>query len=356
MDRPPVLKTLLKRGTLVAAANWQVVAAQFVAETAFKIVLAIPLVGGALLVVLLVGGDIVELAGRDVRSTISTIAGALAAQPGALILFFIALGLAVVGGSSFVFFVKGGTVNVLVAADRMAGPIERRPVGMEALRRASAFSIEVFMDGSLNLFGRYLRVGLGLMVGYVLSAGAYLAVIFGIYQRMAEGRGFAAWSLAAALCSIVLVVWIAVVNLLYLVVQVAIAADDCDVGTALVRVGRFLRAKGGEVIAVFAVVFVLVMLATAVSVLATAGLSLIAFVPLAGIAVLPLQAAAWLLRGLVFQYLGLTALSAYLAQYRSFRESAPVGRTAGNVAEAANRSASEETAPVPAIHRYVSGR
>ena len=332
MDRPPALKTLLKRGTLIAAANWQVVAAQFVAETAFKIVLAIPLVGGVLLVVLLVGGDIVELAGGDVRATISTIAGALAAEPGALILFFLALGLAVVGGSGFVFFIKGGTVKVLVAADRVAGPIERAPLSLEALGRASAFSIDVFMDGSLGLFGRYLRLGLALIVGYVLSGAAYLAVIFGIYQRTTEGRAFLPWSLAAAVCSIALVVWIALINLLYLLIQVAVAADDCGVRTALVRVGRFLRAKGRQVIAVFAVVFVLVMLATAVSILATAGLSLIAFVPLAGIAVIPLQAVAWLLRGFVFQYLGLTALGAYLAQYRSFRETAPAGDAASGLA------------------------
>jgi hypothetical protein len=31
---------------------------------------------------------------------------------------------------------------------------------------------------------------------------------------------------------------------------------------------------------------------------------------------LPLQAAAWLIRGLVFQYLGLLTLSAYQTQYR----------------------------------------
>jgi hypothetical protein len=34
--------------------------------------------------------------------------------------------------------------------------------------------------------------------------------------------------------------------------------------------------------------------------------------------VLPLQVAAWLLRGFVFQYLALTALGAYLTQYRHY--------------------------------------
>jgi hypothetical protein len=119
---------------------------------------------------------------------------------------------------------------------------------------------------------------------------------------------------------VALVVWIALVNLVYLLTQMAIAADDSDVRAACFRVWAFLRVQGRQVIAVFAVVFIVVMFATAVSLVATAGLSFISFVPLAGIAVLPLQAAAWLVQGFVFQYLGLTALGAYLAQYRTFSD------------------------------------
>jgi hypothetical protein len=33
---------------------------------------------------------------------------------------------------------------------------------------------------------------------------------------------------------------------------------------------------------------------------------------------MPLQIAAWLMRGIVFQYLALTALGAYLTQYRHY--------------------------------------
>jgi len=58
--------------------------------------------------------------------------------------------------------------------------------------------------------------------------------------------------------------------------------------------------------------------ATVVSLIATTSLGLIAFVPLAGLAVVPLQLLAWLFRGLVFQYLGLSALSAYLTLYRRY--------------------------------------
>ena len=49
--------------------------------------------------------------------------------------------------------------------------------------------------------------------------------------------------------------------------------------------------------------------------LAWSGVGLIAFVPLAGLAVFPLQLAALVLRGLVFEYLGLTALAAYTTLY-----------------------------------------
>ena len=72
----------------------------------------------------------------------------------------------------------------------------------------------------------------------------------------------------------------------------------------------------------------LVALATVASILATAGLGLIAFVPLVGLAVLPLQLAGWLLRGFVFQYLALTALGAYLTQYRHYLRGGAAARDA----------------------------
>jgi hypothetical protein len=41
-------------------------------------------------------------------------------------------------------------------------------------------------------------------------------------------------------------------------------------------------------------------------------------VPLVGLAVFPLQIAALVLRGLAFEYLGLTALGAYLTLYQGY--------------------------------------
>ena len=77
---------------------------------------------------------------------------------------------------------------------------------------------------------------------------------------------------------------------------------------------------------IFGVVLLFVALATVASILATAGLGLIAFVPLAGFVVFPLTAAGWLLRGFVFQYLALTALGAYLTQYRHYLRGAAADR------------------------------
>ena len=68
----------------------------------------------------------------------------------------------------------------------------------------------------------------------------------------------------------------------------------------------------------FLLVLALVVGATGASLLATAALGLVAFVPFVGLAALPLQLLAWLLRGLVFQYLGLTSVGAYLKLYRAF--------------------------------------
>ena len=84
-----------------------------------------------------------------------------------------------------------------------------------------------------------------------------------------------------------------------------------------------MRSSLREVAGIFGVVLVFVALATVASILATAGLGLIAFVPLAGFVVFPLTAAGWLLRGFVFQYLALTALGAYLTQYRHYLRGAP---------------------------------
>ena len=308
------LKLLLKRGALLAAANWPAVAIQFVAETTFQMLLAVPVIGAAILVAVLLGANLGELLQGTLRDIFTTIASALMAEPGAFVAFVAAFAVVLLGGSILMFLVKGGIVDVLVAAHRAAGPIEREPITFETFHSALTFTLPRFGGGCARLFRRYLALGLALMAVYAVSGGAYLA--FAVYgYRAAAGRFVLGWTFIAAIAAVLLVVWITVVNLLYLLTQVAVAVDDVGPADGFVAVLRFIRAAFRELLGVAGVVLAMVVAATLVSALAWSGVGLIAFVPLVGLAVIPLQLAALLIRGLVFEYLGLTALGAYVTLY-----------------------------------------
>ena len=314
------LKLLLKRGALLAGANWATVAIQFVAETTFQVLLAVPIVGAAVLVAVLLGADLADLLRGSLREIFTTIASALMSEPTALVAFITAFTVVLMGGSVLMFLVKGGTIDVLLAANAAAGPIERRPITLETYRAASRFTLARFTDGCARLFRPYLSVGLSLMLVYVLSGGAYLAfVVYG--YRAVEGRALLiGWTFIAALSAAALFVWITIVNLLYLLVQIALAVEGGGLVEASRHVARFVYAEFRELVGVFLVVLVLVIAATFASALAWSGVGLIAFVPLVGLAVFPLQIAALLVRGLIFEYLGLTALGAYVTLYAGYVE------------------------------------
>ena len=322
------LKALLKRGGLIVAANWQVVLVQFIAESTFRLLLAVPVIGGVFLVALTLGSSLQDLLVGDLRQIVATVIEALLAHPIALVSFITSFLLALVGGSSFMFLVKGGTVSVLVAAERAADDIERPPLRASSLKRASKFTVERFTAACTVLFTRYMWLGLGLLAVYGLTGAVYLALIFGGYLLVGETGLLLGWTFLAAAASSGLIVWITLVNLLYLLVQVVIAVDNLSVGAAIRQVGAFLQARLRDVTLVFCVVLGLVVVATVASILATAGLGLVGFVPLVGLAVFPLQMAAWLVRGVVFQYLGLTALAAYVSLYQTYRDNQ--ARAAGN--------------------------
>jgi hypothetical protein len=320
------LKPTLKRGALLAAANWPLVIVQFVAESVFKIALAVPVIGGILMVGLMLGGDVSDLMAGDLRARVTGVAAELLETPVALAAFLLAFGVVLIGGSALLFLVKGGTVSVLAEAERGAEPVEESPLDLDAMDRARRFSTELFIRGCERLFPRYLRLGLTLIAVYGITGAAYLVVVLGGYQWAGNPGVFVGWTVVATLFSGSLIVWITIVNLFYLLLQMIIAVDDVNVRTAFGRVFHFLGGAFREVAGVFGVILLLVLAATAVSILAAAGFGLIAFVPFASIIVLPLQLAAWLLRGLIFEYIGLTALGAYLTRYRHFsgRTPAPV--------------------------------
>lgn len=315
------MKLLLKRGALLAAANWQAVAIQFAAQTTFQVLLAVPLIGAAILVALILGGDAANLLPGSMREIFTTVTNALMSQPLALVAFMAAFSIVLLGGSVLMFLVKGGTVDVMLAASEAAGAIEREPLTFRTLQSAARFSVPRFVNGCSRLFRRYLVLGLGLMIVYGLSGAGYLAFVAFGYRLAGDRALIIGWTLVAALSAVALVVWITVVNLVYLLLQIAAAAEGADeVGRpALLRsLARFVRAEYRELGGVFLVVFGMVIAATFASALAWSGVGLIAFVPLVGLAVFPLQIAALLLRGLVFEYIGLTAMGAYVTLYQRY--------------------------------------
>jgi hypothetical protein len=243
------------------------------------------------------------------------------ASPIALAAFVAAALLVLVGGSVLTFVVKGGTVALLAEAERVAGAIERPPLRLESLRRASVVAIDPFLDGCRRLWRRYVRIGFGLLVMYALTAAVYLAIVFGGYAIAGNSAILLGWTVAAAIASSVLIVWITLLNFFYLMTQMVVAIEDVSVRKGVRMALAFVWGHLREVAGVFGVVLVMVVIATAASILATAGLGLIAFVPLVGLAVLPLQLAAWLVRGIVFEYLALAALGAYLSHYRWYHSS-----------------------------------
>ena len=130
------LKLTLKRGALVAAANWPLTIVQAVADSLFKLLVAAPLLGGIFLVALVVGAEPVTLMSLEWRDLATTIAASLLSKPIVLMTWVAALGVVVAGGSLFVFLIKGGAVSVLVRGEREAGPIEQPPLLPDVVAQA----------------------------------------------------------------------------------------------------------------------------------------------------------------------------------------------------------------------------
>ncbi len=310
------LKFSLKRGALVTAANWQVVVVQFVADTLFKTLLAVPIVGGLVLVALVVGGDSVEMLRLEPSQILATMVGVLLAQPFALAAFLIALGLILCGGSVLMFAVKAGSVTVLLAGDRAAGPIEQPPLRLSSLTQANQATVEQFTTGVRALFSRYLQLGVALTVVYAVLAGSYIALVFGPPATAAlDGP------LAVTLASLALILAVTLVNFIYLLLQIVVATEDCGVWAAVPHVARLLRRRSKAMAQVLVSILALMLMTTGVSFLATAALGLIAFVPFVGLAALPLQVFAWLVRGVVFQFVGLTGVATYVRLHRTLQAS-----------------------------------
>lgn len=311
----------LRRGALITAANWPLVAVEFVADSLYKASLGVPIVGGAIMVAALLGDDLSVLLSRGLRAAAGTVVTSLTGAPVALAAFAAAVALVGVGGAIVMFLVQAGTLAILVKGELKA-PVELNAgsIRAEPMRLAHQSRLEIFLEG-VGKFGRRLTMlGAWLVAGYVLVFAGYFGGLVGVYRIAAGAEWISAFPLAALVATSALVVVIAAVNLLYLLTQIIVVAEDCSVRDAARLLRRFLLHDARQVAGVFGVILTASVVGTAASLIATAGLGLIAWVPFVGLAVLPLQAAAWLARGLVFQFIDLTALTAYLAQYRRFIE------------------------------------
>ncbi len=320
------IKTALKRGALVTAANWEVVVIQFVAESAFKGLLIVPALGAAFLVALMVGADAGEIVGARLQDTLALVVSSLDTHPGALFSYFAGLAIVIVGGSVLMFVIKAGGVPVLVDAEREAPAIEHLALTTGRVARAGRFSLERFGQGIDRFAPRFIRLGLVLLTVYAAIGIAYVAIVMATYRWSAAIDLPLAGSMLAAGASLVLAAVITFVNLAYLLVQVIIVARDCSVRAAARELPGVVAREARLVAGIFVVMLAIVGLATIASILATGALGFIGFVPIVGLALLPLQLLAWLARGLLFQFLGLAALGAYAGVLRGAVTPASDGR------------------------------
>ena len=248
------LKSLLKRGALLTAANWPIVLAQFVADSLLKLLLGVPIIGGFVLLVLVVGQELPET--ESLRDLAVGIFGALAAHPAGFAGFLVSLAIALSGGSALTFVVKSGALAVLVTAHGRAGPLDQGPVRWRQLRQAHAATPEEFLAGCRRLWRRFLALGFILLAIYGVALLLYGAVV--IEGRWLAPDSMAGWPLLAGLASAALVGGLTLANLFYLLIQMVMAADDVGIRTAAGRVGRYLGREGRAVAGVFLVVLSLV--------------------------------------------------------------------------------------------------
>jgi hypothetical protein len=314
------LRTAIKRGALVTAANWPVIVVQFIVVSIARVALAVPIVGGAFMVAVLSDADVTSIFSGGLRSAAGIVIASLLTRPVALWSFVMSL-CVVAGGSGVIsWLAQAGVRGTLAAGERMAGDVHRPPLRIDALRRAGAFSVEGFLAAVSRFGRRFVLLGAWLYVGYAILATLAVTTLT-LSMRLAERDG---WSVVLPLSAVVVTaVGLVVVGALQLtqaLLQTIMTTDDCRLSVSVARLRLFLLHDARQVLGIFGVVLLLVLLATAASVLATTGLALIAWVPLVGLAVVPLQLAAWLVRGVIFQYMDLTAWSAYQSQYRRYAE------------------------------------
>ncbi|MEO7191533.1 MAG: hypothetical protein ABI051_10805 [Vicinamibacterales bacterium] len=314
------LRAAVKRGALLVVANWPIVLIGFTAESLYKAAVSIPVLGASLGLATLVGADTTALLSQGVRATADVILASLATAPLALTLFLLALAVVGIGGEAIMFVVKAGTLAIVVEADRASGDVHRIPFGTEALQRARVYRLESLLLASRRFSRRAVRLALWLGAGYAFVGLTYVAVVSLGLSSVERSPWLPAWPLVVLAATSIGIVTIAIVNLTYDLVRVVVVTDDCEIGVAVSRLKQFVIEDARQVIGIFSVIGAVQILAAVGSLLAATGLALVTYVPFASLVLVPLQAAAWVLRGLVFESMALSALAACQTQYRRFSE------------------------------------
>ena len=320
------LRAALKQGALVTAANWPVVLVEFALWALYELAVGVPVVGGAFMVAVLLGFNVDGLLGQGVRETADLIIGALSAAPVALAAFLAALGVVAAGGLILIFVVKAGTLAVLVSGERAMSDLHKLPVHVATVRRATSWSLGTVYAGTRRFGGRAAALAAWLSVAYLAIGAATLGAI--TLALAADSAWAGVWPVFVAIATSAGVLAVTAANLLFDLARIIVVTDDCRLGEAFGRMRRFVIGDARQVLGIFAVTGVILALAAAAWLVATANVALVGFVPVAGLLVAPLQAAVWIVRGLLFQFMGLATLSAYQTQYRRFSAPLLVARPA----------------------------
>jgi hypothetical protein len=321
------LRAAITRGALVSLANWQIVVIDFVIETLFKVAVAVPVVGGAFMVAVLLDVEVASLLDDGFLTAVDRIWVALGSAPVAFAAFLAAVTVASIGGAMLMFIAKAGTLFVLVQGDRSASELQRSPLGSSGLRSARVFALAEVLAAMRHFRRRAAMLALWLgCADFVVSVGCLWGVGYS-FQWAASAGWVQAWPLLVFVVASAGFITLTASNLLFDLVRVVVINDDCGLGVAFRRVRLFLLADARQVLGIFGTMSIITIFAMLASATTTWGLALVAWVPLAGLIVLPLQAAFWIVRGLFFEFSGLTTLSAYQTQYRRFSSPGPAAAT-----------------------------
>ena len=299
-------------------ANWPVVLIDLSASAFAKTTVIVPVAGGALMVGALVGSGIGERFRDGVIPVVEAVLASLRSSPEALAAFLVATALVWVASDVLVFVVKGGTLSVLVDADRTTGDLGRRVIGETELTGARRFTAAGIVAGARQFARPMVQLAFLRAAAYLGVGCGYLLVVAGAVSAGAEGGWPAAWSAVLLLATSASLVFVSAVNLACDLVRITIVTDDCSVWTAIGRVRLFVVEDARQVMGIVAVIAGIQIVASLVALLAAAGLAPVAYLPVVSLAVVPLQLAFWLVRGGLFEFAALSSVAACQTQYRRF--------------------------------------